>query len=303
MENMANVSGGASESSASNSKVIKAGPVEFAYKERDVILYNLGIGAKREELPYVYENSSDFQAIPSFGVIPAFPLMFNFPMQEAVGDFNPMMLLHGEQFLELFKPIPTSGTLINEAKVVDVVDKGKGTLLIIGVTTKDASGQKICYNEYTNFIRGVSGKGSKKGKDRGAATALNNPPSRQPDSFIEEKTNENQAAIYRLAGDLNPLHIDPEMSKMGGFDVPILHGLCTFGYATKHVVEKYLNRDGKRVKSIKARFAKHVFPGETLRTEMWKEGEKIYFQVRVVERDVLAITNAAVELRPQGSKL
>lgn len=277
---------------------------KFSYTSKDVILYNLGIGAKREDLQFVYENNADFKPIPTFAVTPPFSMMLTFPMNEVVGDFNPMMLLHGEQYLEFKKPLPNEGTLTNEMKVVDVVDKGKGVVLVLGVTSKDASGDVVCYNEFSNFIRGVKGVGNKKGKDRGAATANVSPPSRAPDVVVEEKTDESQAALYRLSGDYNPLHIDPEMSAMGGFDVPILHGLCTFGIAGKHVFKHFCGNDSKKFKSIKARFAKHVFPGETLRTEMWKEGSTVIFQVRVLERDVLAITNAAVQLNmTQQSKL
>lgn len=208
------------------------------------------------------------------------------------------MLLHGEQYLEWKRPIPVSGTLINEFKVVDILNKGKGVLFIIGVTVKDENGNVICYNEYSNFIRGVKGVGNKSRADVGAATANNDPPNRPPDVIIKEKTSETQAALYRLSGDRNPLHIDPEMSKMGGFDVPILHGLCSFGIAGKHVFQTFANNDPKLLKNMKVRFSKHVFPGETLQTEMWREdgGKRIVFQVRVLERDVLAITNAAVEL-------
>ena len=208
------------------------------------------------------------------------------------------MLLHGEQYLEWKRPLPTSGSLVNEFKVVDILNKGKGVVFIIGVTIKDEAGNEICYNEYSNFIRGVKGVGNKTSADRGAATAENKAPSRAPDAIVKEKTSETQAALYRLSGDRNPLHIDPEMSKMGGFDVPILHGLCTFGIAGKHVFKTFANCDPKMMKSIKVRFSRHVFPGETLQTEMWREdgGKRILFQVRVLERNVLAITNAAVEL-------
>lgn len=300
-ENFANAQSG--PSSEESTAAVKVGPQAFTYTERDSILYNLGIGAKRTDLNLVYEDSDNFAVVPSFGVIPAFPLMFNFPMQEVVGTFNPMMLLHGEQYLEIKKPIPASGTLINEAKVVDVLDKGKGVILVIGVTSKDKSGDVVCYNEYSNFIRGVGGVGSKKGSDRGAATAANPPPQRDPDFVVKEATTKEQAALYRLSGDLNPLHINPDMAKMGGFDVPILHGLCSFGIATKHIFQKFANNDPSKIKSVKVRFAKHVFPGETLQTEMWKsdDGKKVIFQVRVVERNVLAITNAAVELNQGGS--
>ncbi|KAI3641217.1 hypothetical protein MIR68_000689 [Amoeboaphelidium protococcarum] len=308
-ENFSNVASGQkkqtsqSSSGAGDAKVEQAKKMtfptqKFTYEERDSILYNLSVGAGRKDLNLVYENNDRFVVCPTYGVIPAFPLMFNIPMQDIVGQFNPMMLLHGEQYLEIKSPLPTSGQLTNEAKVVDILDKGKGCILIIGVTSKDQSGNVVCYNEYSNFIRGISGVGNKKVSDRGAATAQNNPPKRAPDFVIKEKTVEDQAALYRLNGDRNPLHIDPEMAAMGGFDVPILHGLCTFGIAGRQIFQKFANSDPSKFKSIKVRFAKHVFPGETLQTEMWKsdDGKKILFQVRVLERDVLAITNAAVEL-------
>ena len=310
MDNMSNraANGAASTSSdAEDPAVAKAKELvfteKFSYSECDSIIYNLGVGATRNDLDLVYENDDGFKVLPSFGVIPAFPLMLKMPLSDIIGNFNPMMLLHGEQYLEIKNPLPTSCELVNEGKIVDILDKGKGAVVVVGVTSKDKTGKVLCYNEYSNFIRGIKGVGNKATKDRGAATATNDPPQRPPDAVVTEKTSENQAALYRLSGDYNPLHIDPQMSKMGGFDVPILHGLCSFGIATKHVFRTFANNDPAKLKSVKVRFAKHVFPGETLRTEMWKsdDGKKIIFQVRVLERDVLAITNAAVELTSPSS--
>jgi multifunctional beta-oxidation protein len=205
-----------------------------------------------------------------------------------------MMLLHGEQFLEIKKyPIPTAATLVTEAHVVDILDKGKAASVTIGTTTKNkANGEVIFENQATVFIRGSGGFGGpSKGADRGAATAVNTPPNRSPDTVVEEKTSEDQAALYRLSGDRNPLHIDPEFSKVGGFPTPILHGLCFFGISGKHIYQKY-----GPFKNIKVRFAGTVIPGETLVTEMWKEGNKIIFQTKVKDRNALAITSAAAEL-------
>lgn len=124
-----------------------------------------------------------------------------------------MLLLHGEQFLELKKPIPTSGKLVSDARVIEILDKGKGASVVLSVTTKDESGEVLFENQFTLFIRGSGGFGGpKKGADRGAATAANTPPNRKPDAVVTEKTNEDQAALYRLSGDYNPLHIDPQMS-------------------------------------------------------------------------------------------
>ncbi|CAG8685766.1 7592_t:CDS:2, partial [Racocetra persica] len=268
------------------------------YKERDVILYALGVGATRKDLQWVYENNENFHVLPTFGVIPAVNQLGTFPLMSILGDFNYMMLLHGEQYLELKKPIPTSGKLISTPRLIDILDKGKGVSVILGVTTKDEKGDVIFENESTLFIRGIGGFGGKKtGADRGPATASNTPPKRPPDAVVSEKTLESQAALYRLSGDYNPLHIDPNMSAMGGFEVPILHGMCTYSISGKHVYTKYCNNDPNNFKSIKGRLASPVFPGETLETQMWKEGNKIIFQTRVVERDVICLAAAAVELR------
>ncbi|CAO3649590.1 unnamed protein product [Mucor fragilis] len=271
--------------------------LEFTYEEREAILYALGVGCKRTDTRFVYENDENFGVLPTFGVIPSFTTMNTVPIGDFLPNFNPMMLLHGEQFLSLKKPIPTSGTLKSQARVIDILDKGKGASVIIGVTTKDESNEVVFENEFTLFIRGSGGFGGQsKGADRGAASAANTVPSRKPDAVVTEKTSEDQAALYRLSGDFNPLHIDPDMSAVGGFDVPILHGLCSFGISGKHVLKTFGNNDPASFANIKARFAKHVFPGETLETSMWKEGNKVIFQTRVVERDVIAISNAAVEL-------
>lgn len=278
-------------------KKLEFDTLDFSYGEKEAILYALGVGAKRGDLRFVYENDENFGVLPTFGVIPSFAAMNSVPFGDFLPSFNPMMLLHGEQFLSLKKPIPTSGEFKSKAKVIDILDKGKGASVVLGVTTTDESGEVLFENEFTLFIRGLGGFGGpKKGSDRGAATATNAPPNRKPDAVVQEKTSEDQAALYRLSGDFNPLHIDPSMSAMGGFDVPILHGLCSFGISGKHVLKAFGNNDPANFKNIKARFAKHVFPGETLETQMWKEGNKVIFQTRVVERDVIAISNAAVEL-------
>ena len=174
-----------------------------------------------------------------------------------------------------------------------MLDKGKAAAVTTMThTIEKESGDVVFENQSTVFIRGSGGFGGKKqGKDRGEATALNKPPSRKPDAVVEEKTTEDQAALYRLSGDYNPLHIDPEFSKVGGFEKPILHGLCFFGISGKHVFQKY-----GPFKSIKVRFASTVLPGETLVTEMWKEGDKVIFQSKVKESGKIVLSNAACVL-------
>ena len=274
---------------------------EYSYDERDVILYNLGLGAKRTELPLVFENADNFQVLPTFGVIPPFGSKLPFGFDEIMPNFSPMMLLHGEQYLELRKfPIPTEAKLVSHAKLIEVVDKGAAALATTGTVTKDArTGEDVFYNESTVFVRGSGGFGGpSKGTDRGASTASYKPPSRSPDKVVTEKTNEDQAALYRLSGDRNPLHIDPEFSKIGGFKDPILHGLCFFGISGKHVYQTF-----GEFKNIKVRFAGSVIPGQTLVTEMWKEGNRVIFQTKVKETGKLCIAGAAAELTGKPAKL
>ncbi|WWC89694.1 uncharacterized protein L201_004619 [Kwoniella dendrophila CBS 6074] len=267
-------------------------PEDFTYTERDVLLYNLGVGAKADELHWTYENADEFSALPTFGVIPQFGASSSIPM-DFVPNFNPTKLLHGEQYLKLYKPLPTSGTVVNHTKLVEVLDKGKTAAVTYKVETKEkGSGELICENQSTVILRGSGGFGGKKnGSDRGAASAINAPPKRKPDAVVEEKTTQEQAAIYRLSGDYNPLHIDPSFASMGGFPKPILHGLCSMGIAGKHVLKTF-----GAYKDIKVRFAGTIIPGETLVTEMWKERDKVIFVAKVKERDAPALSNAAVTL-------
>jgi len=328
MRNLSNVSsskasaptGGNQEilSAIEAAKKAKSDGSKFDYTEKDVILYSefslfptslsrfstlilfidLGLGAKRTELPLVYENSEHFQVLPSFGVIPPFNAQAPYSFSDILPNFSPMMLLHGEQYLEIRQfPIPTEGKLVTYPHLVEVVDKGNAGIVVQATTTKDArTGRDVFYNESTVFVRGSGGFGGpRKPKDRGAATAANKPPARQPDAVAEEKTTEEQAALYRLSGDRNPLHIDPEFSKVGGFKVPILHGLCFFGIAVKHVVQKY-----GMIKNVKVRFVGTVLPGQTLRTEMWKEGNKVVFQMKVVDTGKMCIAGAGAELLDGG---
>jgi len=176
---------------------------------------------------------------------------------------------------------------------MEVLDKGKAAAVTIITETRDKhSGQVLFENQATLFIRGAGGFGGRRaGKDRGAASAANKTPSRNPDAVVEEKTVPSQAALYRLSGDLNPLHILPEYAAIGGFDRPILHGLCTTGIAAKHILKTY-----GPYKDIKVRLVDVVYPGETIVTKMWKEGSKVLFTVTVKERNSVALANAAVTL-------
>ena len=307
-ENRANKSGSSSSSDAPKSqkhldaieaaKKAKSDGSEFVYDDRDVILYNLSLGARRTELPLVYEHDDNFQVLPTFGVIAPFGASSPYSLDEIVPNFKFNMLLHGEQYLEIRKfPIPTAAKLISYPRLIEVVDKGNAGVVVSGTVTKIAeTGEDLFYNESTTFIRGSGGFGGpRKGTDRGAATRVHAPPKRAPDAVVEEKTSDDQAALYRLNGDRNPLHIDPAFSSVGGFKEPILHGLCFFGFSGKHVVQKY-----GMVKNIKVRFAGTVLPGQTLQTEMWKEGNRVIFQTKIKETGKLCIAGAGAELLGSG---
>ncbi|KAJ3487160.1 hypothetical protein NLI96_g3745 [Meripilus lineatus] len=267
-------------------------PVVNTYTERDIILYNLGVGATEKELQWTYENDDEFAALPTFGVVPQMEASMGLPL-DWLPNYNPAKLLHGEQYLSIKGPIPTSGTFVNEARLLEVLDKGKAAAVTTVVETKDkASGKVIFENQSTVFIRGAGGFGGRRsGKDRGPATAANTPPQRKPDAIVEEKTSPSQAALYRLSGDYNPLHILPEFAAIGGFDKPILHGLCSFGISGKHILKTF-----GPYKDIKVRFAGVVYPGETLITEMWKEGAKIIFTTKVKERGTTVLAAAGATL-------
>jgi len=274
---------------ARNNGVFKS---EFTYTERDCMLYNLGIGASEKELQYTFEGNKDFQVIPTFGVIPQFSVSSGMPL-DWLPNFSPMMLLHGEQYLSIKKAVPTNATLRNECRLLEVLDKGKAASVTTRVDSYEKdSGELLFHNTSTTFIRGSGGFGGKRtGKDRGPATAVNKPPSRAPDAVAEFKTTDAQAAIYRLSGDYNPLHIDPEFAAVGGFKAPILHGLCFFGIAGKAVIKQY-----GMIKDIKVRFAGSLFPGETCVTSMWKEGDKVIFTAACKERNTIILSSAAATL-------
>ncbi len=281
-------------------------PLVSAYDERDLSLYALGVGAGRDpldtrELRYVYENHAEgFQPLPTYGVVPAVNAVLKLVAegQQAPGlNYGLDRVLHGEQYTEVLRPLPPHAKLRHQGKIKDIFDKGKNALVVTEIRTFHAdTGEELVRNEMTLFVRGAGGWGG----ERGPASDVNVPPEREPDAVMSEKTSESQALLYRLSGDWNPLHADPEFAGAFGFSKPILHGLCTFGHVARHVLKAFREGDARYFKSIKVRFAESVFPGETLRTEMWKESPtRIVLRCKVVERDKVVISNAAIELHAE----
>lgn len=260
----------------------------------DVILYHLGLGAGNpptdaNELEYTYEGK--LKVLPSFAVIPMFSAVVGLFKVPGL-SFNPAMLLHGEQEIQIHAPLPTEGTITSDATITDVYDKGKGAVLVLEAVSSTADGQPLFTNVFKAFIRGEGGFGGESGPQPGNAA-----PERAPDHVVECPTLPQQALLYRLSGDKNPLHADPEFSKLGGFDVPILHGLCSYGITCKAAVDRVLGGDVTKVAGYAARFAGVVFPGETLVVSIWEEGGKLLLAVKTKERDTPVITNSAITLR------
>lgn len=271
------------------------------YDEKDAALYAVSIGASEDpldtgDLQYTYELfSSGFHCFPTFAA--TFPLktmeqIASIPDQK----LNLMEVLHGEHYLELFGPLPITGTIINHATISHVYDKGSGALIIVDISSTDQDGRPVAFNQASLFVRGRGNFGG----DRGPSNRSESPPQQPADAVLREKTNGNQALLYRLtSGDRNPLHADARFAALLGYPQPILHGLCTYGYAVRAILNSFASNNPERFKNVKARFSSHIFPGETIETEMWQEsGTRITFRSSVAERDELVLTNGIVTLHP-----
>jgi 3-hydroxyacyl-CoA dehydrogenase/3a,7a,12a-trihydroxy-5b-cholest-24-enoyl-CoA hydratase len=237
------------------------------------------------------------KVLPSFGVLPSINAAFSQAKQGITAPglhFGLDRVLHGAQSTELRRPLPTKAKLVTKATIKSIYDKGKGAVVNTEFITYDESGDELVRNEIATFVRGAGGWGG----ERGPSAEINLPPDRAPDKIVEDKTSENQALLYRLSGDWNPLHADPGFARAFGFSRPILHGLCYHGFATRHVAQAFAPEGNPDfVKSIKVRFAASILPGQTIVTEMWKDTDtRIVFRCKVKETGEVCISNAAIEL-------
>jgi acyl dehydratase len=269
---------------------------EQSYGANDCILYALGIGLgldplNADELPFVYEKN--LKVLPTQAAVLASP---GFWLRDLDTGIDWVKLVHGEHSIVLHKELEGRGTLTSKTRVLDVVDKGegKGAIVYSERTLFDkAGGELIATIVQTTFCRGDGGFG---GGPRPPPPPHPNPQP-APDLVCELPTRPEAALIYRLSGDPNPLHVDPEVAKAAGFPKPILHGLATFSVAGHAILKTVCGYDPARLASIAGRFSAPVYPGETIRTELWRDGAVVSFRARVVERDVIAINNGRAELR------
>lgn len=263
---------------------------------QDSALYALGVGVGHdpldaEQLRFVYEHG--MKALPTMPVVMA---TGGFWLRDPGTGVDWKRVVHGEERLEIHGPVPTEGRFTSRFCVEEIVDKGpgRGALIVSRFELVDLGcGRHVATVRRTAFARGDGGFGGP-GGPTAKPHAL--PEGRAPDHVCDLPTLPQQALIYRLNGDLNPLHADPDVAREAGFDRPILHGLCTFGIAGHAVLRTLSGYDPARLKRFDVRFSAPVFPGETIRTEMWADGDVVSFRARAVERDVVVLNNGLAEL-------
>jgi acyl dehydratase len=281
------------------------------YSWRDTVLYALGVGARVDgELEYLYEGRGP-RVLPTFAVVPSFRSLVDVCARLGA---SPLAILHGEQTVRLVRPIPPSGAFETRAEVTGIYDKGKGALVVVRAATTDERGEPVFENEFSLFVRGEGGFGgergpeeahgvtprdpvSRSGGDRSGGARAVEVPARAPDFSESQATSLEQAALYRLSGDLNPLHIAPEAGQAAGFGKPILHGLCTYGFAGRAIVRHACGGDPGKLASFAARFSGVVFPGDTLVTSGWRaDGGRWVIQVAKPDGSVV-LSHGLAEVR------
>ncbi|XP_021611833.1 enoyl-CoA hydratase 2, peroxisomal [Manihot esculenta] len=289
----------------------------YVYTERDAAVYALGVGAcgrdaiDAEELKFVYheKRQQSIQVLPTFAALFSLGLMKNGINLPGL-QYDPRLLLHGQQYIELYKPFPSSASIHNKVSLAGLHDKGKAAIVEIETKSYEReSGELLCMNRSTAYLRGAGGFSNSTHpysytnypKDQVAAIKI---PKSPPFAVYEDFIQPSQALLYRLSGDFNPLHSDPMFAKVAGFPRPILHGLCTLGFAVRAIIKRICRGDASLVKNISGRFLLHAYPGETLITEMWLTvtGLRVIYQAKVKERK-RAVLSGFVDLRRLTSAL
>jgi len=255
---------------------------KISWTSKDSLLYALGVGAGAtdptgHELEFTTENSSDVEQ----RALPTQVVVLGGGRGPDFGDFNLALLLHGEQHIELHRPLPAAGSATTQSTVAGIYDKGKAALVVLETKAHGDSGAALWTTRSSLFVSGEGGWGG----ERGPANTWEL-PDRDADEIVGYDTRADQALLYRLSGDRNPLHSDPSFAATAGFDVPILHGLCTFGFTGRALLHTLCGSDPLRFKSMGGRFKSPVVPGEHLDVHMWIDGSSASFQTRVGDRVV-----------------
>ena len=248
----------------------------------DTLLYAVSLGAGTGELQYTTENTNGVtqQVLPTYPVV----IPGGTGAMRNIGSFNPAMLVHGSQSVTLHQPLPVAGAASVVGKVAAMYDKGKAAVVVLESTATGEDGSPLYMTSSSLFIRGEGGWGG----DRGPSGAQNVPPEREPDHTVTYTTSPDQALLYRLNGDRNPLHSDPSFAAMGGFDRPILHGLCTYGFTGRALLHALCGGESANFRHIEGRFASPVIPGETLTIRAWSTGDgEAVFTTSVGDRIVI----------------
>jgi len=269
--------------------------VEHSYGPKDCILYALSVGlgqdpTDEEQLAFVYEKN--LKVLPTFPVVQGYSA-YTFKRPELGITWS--HVVHGEHAVRVHAPVAAEGTVIGRSRILDVVDKGEGKGALIYSERRiidKASGILLATINQTTFCRADGGFGGAKRE----AAAPHSIPERAPDLVVDLPTRPETALVYRLSGDVNPLHADPAFARAGGYPRPILHGLATFGVAGHALLKTACGYDPARLTAMACRFSAPVFPGETIRTEIWRDGTVASFRARAVERDVIAINNGRAEV-------
>lgn len=270
----------------------KFGPIEYRYDWNQPALYALGCGAHEDELDVLLETRGP-KVLPTFSVAVVLK-----PIHQSIAALggNFLTLVHGNQRCVIHRPIPPEGTLKTTATIKALYDKGKAGLAVYETETTDARGERLFDTEWQIFYRGEGGFGGERGPE---APSYNPHADKAADAHVEMPTQPTQALLYRIGSqDLNPIHSDPEVAKMAGFERPILHGLCTFGHSGRAAVRALCDGDPDRLTSIEGRFSKPVFPGDTIVTDLWKMNPgEAYFITKVKGRDDPVITLGRITYR------
>lgn len=274
---------------------------ELRWSDQDVLLYHLSLGAGVADLRWVYER--DLRVLPTFALVAGTRSAGGGsaqPMRLSGIDVDLRRILHGGQAVTLHAPIPAAGRALATSRVADVLDKGKAAVIVTETAVADLAGTPLWTATSQIWARGEGGFDG--GRPAVPSSPPPRPPSsppavpeREPDLVLESPTSDRAAALYRLNGDRNPLHIDPDFAQAAGFERPILHGLASFGIVCKAVVDALLDGDPTRVRDYSARFAGIMLPGETLRTRIWQDGERVLLQASCADRnDAPVLTHATL---------